>query len=113
MVLISEQESKFVRPLGIGVGLDKGTIFADSLEQIEISLTKDTTCVFYTDGITEARNKTGEEYGFQRFFNSIITNNNCIAEGICKNILKDIKSFTESETEFDDITLVIFKWKLN
>jgi len=113
MVLISESESTFVKPAGMGVGLDRGDIFSKSLEEMEISLSKDSTCVFYTDGITEARDKTGEEYGVQRFFESIVINNNCIAENICLNIIKDVKLFTEAESEFDDITLVIFKWKIN
>jgi phosphoserine phosphatase RsbU/P len=113
MVLISDQESKFVKPLGMGIGLDRGDIFSNTLEQMEIELTKDTTCVFYTDGITEARSKTGDEFGFQRLFNSIITNNDCKADNICNNVIKDVKSFTETESEFDDITLVIFKWKIN
>jgi len=111
MILLSDNDGKFIKPQGLGVGLEKGDLFNTSLEQIEIDLTKNSCCILYTDGVTESRNKFGEEFGTQRLFDSVIKNSSLDANNIGKNIILDIKQFTEYEKEYDDLTLVVFKWK--
>lgn len=111
MILLSDNDGKFIKPQGIGVGLEKGDLFNSSLEQIEIELTKNSCCILYTDGVTESRNKFGEEFGTQRLFDSAIKSCNLDADNIGKNIILDIKQFTGYAKEYDDLTLVVFKWK--
>jgi serine phosphatase RsbU (regulator of sigma subunit) len=111
MILISDNDIKFIKPQGIGVGLEKGDLFDKSLEEIEIDLKRNSSCIFYTDGINEARNKFGEEFGTQRLFDSAMKHSNLNASDIANNIILDIKQFTGYEKEYDDLTLVVFKWK--
>jgi serine phosphatase RsbU (regulator of sigma subunit) len=111
MLLVSGSNTKFIKSQGLGVGLDKGGLFDSSLEQIEMYLEKNSSCILYTDGITEARNRFGEEFGTQRLFDSAVKSNNLDAANMANNIILDIKQFTGSEKEYDDLTLVVFKWK--
>jgi serine phosphatase RsbU (regulator of sigma subunit) len=110
MLLISDNKGDFVKPQGLGAGLDKGNLFDSSLEEIEIDLTKNSACIFYSDGVTEARNRAGEEFGSQRLFDSAMKSSNLDAKDIANNIILDIKQFTVSEKEYDDLTLVFFKY---
>jgi serine phosphatase RsbU (regulator of sigma subunit) len=65
--------------------------------------------VIYTDGITEAANEAGEEYGNDRFAASVL---DCIdrpAKQMIDHIRKDVADFTERKFLDDDGTLFIVK----
>jgi sigma-B regulation protein RsbU (phosphoserine phosphatase) len=65
--------------------------------------------VVYTDGITEATNTAGEEYGKDRFAASVLE---CIgkpAKQMIDHIRKDVADFTERKFLDDDGTLFIVK----
>lgn len=65
--------------------------------------------ILYTDGITDAHNKTDEMYGEERllnFFNEFKENINPI-----NPLLKDIHNFTNGAEQFDDMTLLYLKVK--
>jgi len=66
----------------------------------------------YSDGITEARNINGEEFGIQRLVQSVTnTNNNATARGLYKIICSETERFTKRGKLIDDITLMIVKVK--
>ncbi len=111
MIWISNSNIQQIKPKGIGVGLDSGDIFTNTIEEIELQLNSNDVCVLYTDGITEARNKKNEEFGLEKFIQLILNNYNNKTFTICNNLIDEVKSFTEQDTQFDDITLVVFKWK--
>ena len=67
--------------------------------------------VFYTDGIIEARNQDGEEFGFERFERVILSHTISSAREMRDGILKELHEFSRGEPQFDDITLVIIKVK--
>ncbi len=60
----------------------------------------------YTDGITEAVNEAGEEFGEQRLVEVLRKNSQCTAEGIIAAIVDEVRSFSLCE-QLDDITLII------
>lgn len=65
--------------------------------------------VIYTDGITEATNPSGDEYGQERLAKSVL---NCIhlpAKKMVAHVRKDLADFTESKFLDDDGTLFIVK----
>jgi sigma-B regulation protein RsbU (phosphoserine phosphatase) len=63
--------------------------------------------VAYTDGLTDALNPLGEEYGLARLTQIIAGAPQSNAEDLLDHILKDLAAFTERTTLFDDITLLI------
>src|SRR3984885_9589396 len=66
------------------------------------------TLVLYTDGVTEAFNDRGEEFGEQRLIESLRRNRGQAPRGLLDAILKDVQQFSPRE-QHDDITLVVAK----
>jgi sigma-B regulation protein RsbU (phosphoserine phosphatase) len=65
--------------------------------------------VIYTDGITEASNQNGEEYGQERFAKRILAGIHLPAKELIDHIRKDVADFTERKFLDDDGTLFIVK----
>ncbi len=102
-----------LQPAGIGLGLDYTTGFAASLKAMEIQLKNNDIVICYSDGIPEAKNNMEEDFGYDKFDNSILTSYNLDLELISKNIMKELTVFSKNHSQHDDITLVIFKWNEN
>ncbi len=76
----------------------------------EISLEDGDFIALYTDGITEARNKTGEQYGLDRVKKSMIEYaKEYSAEGVNYRIARDVSQFMEGTVQADDMTLIVMK----
>jgi len=88
-----------------------GVIPSAEFELFETSLEDSDIIVLYTDGITEAENKLGEEYSQERMSKVIAENSNLKTEEIKNKILIDLKQFSGTDKFEDDITLIIVKWK--
>lgn len=65
--------------------------------------------VIYTDGITEAINPNGEEYGNERFAKRVLDGIDLPAKGMIDHIRKGVADFTEGKFLNDDGTLFIVK----
>ena len=113
VILIREGKVNNIRPMGIGLGLDFGTQFGNSLEETEIDLKEDDLIVLYTDGITEAKNLELEDFGEEKFENVLLNHSGKNVDEISNEVIKEITLFSKQGTQHDDITLVILKWKHN
>jgi serine phosphatase RsbU (regulator of sigma subunit) len=65
----------------------------------------------YTDGITEAKNFKGEEYGYDRLADIINNNADREAEEIQELLISDLYDFCGNSEIDDDYTAVIVKFK--
>ena len=65
--------------------------------------------VIYTDGITEAANEKGEEYGQERFAKRVLEGIHLPAKQLIDHVRKDVADFTERKFLDDDGTLFIVK----
>jgi sigma-B regulation protein RsbU (phosphoserine phosphatase) len=65
--------------------------------------------VLYTDGVIEAMNASGDEYGQDRFLNLLQTGAAARPDDLIQTILTDIKDFTRGHPQHDDITLVTIR----
>ncbi len=111
ILLLRDETAESLRPSGLGLGLDFGSRFAETLEELELNLKENDTIVLYTDGISESKNSKNEDFGdFQ--FQKILLENNCKnGDEITNAVLKEITLFSSNNHQYDDITLVILKWK--
>ncbi|WP_441000901.1 SpoIIE family protein phosphatase [Fodinibius sp. SL11] len=74
-----------------------------------ITLSKQDVLVFYTDGVTEAKNEDGtEEYGEERLFKCIKKHRELSSQEIQNAIIKDVKSFSK-DIQHDDVTIIVIK----
>lgn len=65
--------------------------------------------VFYTDGVTEARNANKEFFEEDNLLKLILKNRNLSCKELNDNILNSLKIFVGDEEQSDDITILSFK----
>lgn len=95
-------------PEGIALGLVEGEVF-DVIEDLTVDLSDVDLAVLYTDGVIEAMNERGEEYGQERFFGVLQTAAAEGASALIQTLLADITDFTRGIPQHDDITLVTLR----
>ena len=65
--------------------------------------------VFYTDGLTEAENRNGEEFGVERLLAALRVSSSLPAERIVDNILHTAAEFRQEPGFSDDVTILVVK----
>ena len=75
-------------------------------EVAETRLAPGDTLVLYTDGITEARNSAGEEFGETRLVKTLQDFCHLPVDSLLRAVVKEVQQFTGGEQQ-DDITLVV------
>ncbi len=111
VLLLRDDSAENLRPSGLGLGLDFGLRFSETLDEIELNLRENDTIVLYTDGISEAKNSREEDFGDFQFQKILLENSYKNADEITNSVLKEITLFSRNNHQQDDITLVILKWK--
>ncbi|GBD88567.1 phosphoserine phosphatase RsbU [bacterium BMS3Abin03] len=110
-LLLRGESAINVQPVGLGLGLSNTIYFKETLEETKIKLQENDTIVLYTDGITEAKNSKLEDFGARYFTEILIGNSDKTADEISNKVIKEVTVFSKDHSQYDDITLVIFKWK--
>ena len=77
----------------------------------KIQLMKDDVIVMFTDGISEAMNKKGEEFSDAALEKLSLESVGDTSENIMKKIQSEVQKFTDGANQSDDITLVVVKVK--
>lgn len=97
-------------PSGIAIGLDHSQLFDDNLEEISFQFEKDDLLLFYTDGVTEARNQYLEEFGNDRLSDILKESINQSSQNIIQKIVQELSVFSKDYPQHDDITLLAIKY---
>lgn len=85
-------------------------MFANSVyEEASIYLGRDDILLLYTDGVTEAQNERGEEFGVKRLREVVQQSRKESANKILQNIVESVNQFRESNSESDDLTMILIK----
>ena len=79
----------------------------------EMTLNRGDRIFLYTDGVTEATDKTEALYGEDRLQSYINKNKNLNAEALLSGLKEDIDLFAGDAPQFDDITMLVFDYKKN
>lgn len=64
----------------------------------------------YTDGVAEANNINGELFGDERLTEALNINPDAGPEEVLNNMHKVLEEFADGEEQFDDITMLAFKY---
>jgi len=104
-----ENESHFLQPSGIAIGLNNGDVFDSTLVEEKVKFATNDILAFYTDGLSEAMNKDKEEFGDEKL-GEIIKNNAHLEVGELKDkVIDEILAFLDGQNLHDDLTLVLIK----
>lgn len=99
----------YIDSKGIGLGLERGPIFEQALQEIEYQLTNDSLVIFYSDGLTETMNEDQAQLGEQTVCDVIQANRHRSAQELQDQLLSLAHNFRGSAEQHDDITIVVVK----
>jgi phosphoserine phosphatase RsbU/P len=106
------RESQTVTPVkspGMVVGIDSGSVFDRITVDFAVPLERNDCLVLYTDGVTETLNSEEDEFGVDRMMQSVCASAGDGAQAIVKRIIEDVREFTGSVPQNDDITLIAIR----
>jgi sigma-B regulation protein RsbU (phosphoserine phosphatase) len=98
-----------VKPPGMVVGIDSGSVFDRLTVDFAVSLERNDCLVLYTDGVTEALNTEGDEFGVDRLMQSVRSSAKDSAQAIVKKIIQDVRDFSGPAPQNDDMTLIAIR----
>ncbi len=90
-------------------GLALGTFPNSTYEERPVSLAAGDILLFYTDGVTEAKNEADEEFGVERLLAGLEASRERSAREIVEFIVRETKKFASPDKESDDLTLIVIK----
>ncbi len=109
-ILCSGESSSIVKPKGLGIGLARPEFFNRCIRSESFQLKEDSALILFTDGINEARNSEGDEYGLERLENAVTRVGRLrTAETVAQSIIRDVNSFSNHSMQHDDMTLIVVR----
>jgi sigma-B regulation protein RsbU (phosphoserine phosphatase) len=90
-------------------GLILGPYPSAKYERGFVFFEKGNALVMYSDGVTEATNTVGEEFGTERLIDLIQKNREATSKELVDIIFKEINEFTNSYTPADDRTIFVVR----
>src|SRR6266446_35204 len=110
--LLYKQKSQTVAPLktpGMVVGIDSGDVFDRLTTDVVVGLERDDCILLYTDGITEALDNEGNEFGLERTIASVQSSAKEGAQAMVTRLIDDLRNFVGSTPQNDDITMIAIR----
>ena len=102
-------KAEFLNPRGLAVGLDSGGVFSKTIEESALQLEPGDVFLFYTDGLSEAMDAAGEEFGEDRLTETVNSNSTLSAKALLEKIKIDVDRFAGNAQQHDDFTMVVVK----
>ena len=105
MIFDKKGKTKRLDPSGFSLGM-----FPDvDYEVKKVTMEAGDVAILFTDGITESRNKGGEDFTEDRLLRMGKKNVKLSAKDLLDKIYEDVEKFSEGTAQMDDMTLVIIK----
>jgi phosphoserine phosphatase RsbU/P len=90
-------------------GLPIGMFSHEHFTSKSVELFPDDTFLLFTDGLTEAENSAGDEYGKERLTDLLLKNCGSLVDQLIDAIIKDLASFQAGKQVADDLTIMALK----
>jgi len=103
------QDSVYLQPKGLGLGLTSDRVFSRALEAQSVQLGPGDALVFYSDGLTEAMNPSLELFGEDRLQAAVAAAPDEPAASLLQSILDEVERFKAGADPHDDLTLVVLR----
>ncbi len=102
-------EAEALRPKGMAIGFSDTSIFDDNIEEAVVDLKNGDALVFYTDGFSEAMNRSRDLYGDDRLVEKMTHIGEYGASTILRLMTEDVHHFIEGMGRTDDMTMAVLK----
>jgi sigma-B regulation protein RsbU (phosphoserine phosphatase) len=90
-------------------GLPVGTFYSTAYASRTVALAPGDTLVLYTDGVTEARNRSDAEYGAPRLARTLARTRGLAARDVVTTCLEDLAAHLAGAPKRDDLTLMAIR----
>jgi sigma-B regulation protein RsbU (phosphoserine phosphatase) len=90
-------------------GIALGVLEDIELEEREIDVAPGDLLVFYTDGVTEAMNTSGQQFDGERLRAAVAANSDASAQQILLAVMDAVRAFVGDTPQSDDLTLFVAK----
>jgi len=90
---------------GLPLGIQSNVVF----ETADLELQPGDALIFFTDGVVEAFNEAGEEFGNERWNGAIRNLPDWDAHRTLQHLMKQVDEFVRATRQSDDITCLVFR----
>jgi PAS domain S-box-containing protein len=94
---------------GLALGFDEGPVFDAMLEETVLDLAPGDLMALYTDGITEAANAAGEEFGRDRMLAALAGQESIPLARVVEKLNRYLRQFSALASRNDDRTLLLVR----
>jgi sigma-B regulation protein RsbU (phosphoserine phosphatase) len=105
----SDQSVTRINPPGMALGIDSGSVFNRVTSDFRVRLEAGDCLILYTDGVTEALDVDGLEFGISKLIEAVQASSPNGAPAILSRVTSDLKSFLGGHHQNDDITLIAIR----
>ncbi|MEP7014286.1 MAG: GAF domain-containing SpoIIE family protein phosphatase [Verrucomicrobiota bacterium] len=105
----ASQAVEKLKPPGMVVGIDSGSVFDRITQDFNVPIEQGDCLLLYTDGVTEALNSEGDEFGIDRMIESVRASAGNTAQGIIGHVIEEVRNFAGTTAQHDDITLIVIR----
>ncbi len=98
-----------VRHIEDGAGLPLGLFSGGQYTSQTLKLARGELLLLYTDGLTEARSSSSEEYGEGRLRQVLVGGNSLPLSALIERVIQDCAAFRDSAPMLDDLTLMAIR----
>src|SRR6266404_3935851 len=105
LLLTGDGKHQFIERGSLPLGMFKDTRYHEYYQTIEPG----EMLVLYTDGVTEAQNLKGEEYGRDRLARAVKANQTLSARDLITAVHKEVIEWTDGKGATDDVTFFVIK----
>ncbi len=100
------REVERLNPKGMAVGIDSGGVFDRFCTDFPFRFGQGDLLLLYTDGLTEALDATGNEFGVERLTGELLESARDGAVETLHRLAHSVQAFSEGNPQHDDITLI-------
>jgi hypothetical protein len=91
-------------------GLVLGAFETARYEEETIALRPGDTLVLFSDGVTDAENPAGEQYGEERLLEALAGSGGRSPDEVLERVLTSVRSFTSGQSPADDVTVLVIRY---
>ncbi|MDP8266581.1 MAG: CHASE2 domain-containing protein [Candidatus Aceula meridiana] len=106
-----QNEGKKIEEIDLRSGLPLGVLEEGNYEEVSATLNKGDKLIFFSDGLSEARNKKGQDIDFKEIENAILETSEQSAKQTLEALKKAVFRFSKGAVQHDDITIIVIAKK--
>jgi phosphoserine phosphatase RsbU/P len=108
---VASDSISYLKDKGVALGMVRNNGYSKFIEANVFDYKPGDIMVLYTDGITEAKNSKGDEFGYDRLAEAIMEVRLQAPKEIQEHLINRLYEFTGTENINDDYTTMIVKFK--